>query len=125
MKVRHLIIALVLGLLLTAAAAHAQTVTPQLAWNTSDALAKVTTYTTTLQIGTGAVATVTPVCAAAGTGASCTVTGFTFNAAAATTFKVVLIDPATGQSATGTLNYAPGNPPASFTLTMQWQIKVP
>lgn len=116
---------LLVAVLLAASAVSAQTVTPALAWNTSDALAKVTTYTTTLQIGTGAVATVTPACVSAGAGASCTLSGLTFNAAVATTFKVVIIDPATGQSATGTLNYAPGNPPAAFTLTLQWKVTVP
>lgn len=125
---RSLILSLVLGLALLLAGpvpAHAQTVTPQLSWNTTDPLAKVTTYTTTLQIGTAAVTTVVPVCAAAGTGASCTVTGLTFNAAVPTTFKVTVIDPATGQSATGTVNYAPGMPPGSLVLSLQWLVKVP
>jgi hypothetical protein len=116
---------LFVALVIAASAVQAQTITPALAWTTSDAVAKVTTYTTTLQIGTGAVTQVTPACVSAGTGASCLLSPVAFNANAPTTFRVVVIDPATGLSASGTLNYTPGQPPGTFTVTLQWKVTVP
>jgi len=105
--------------------ALSQTVTPQLLFNTADSPAKVATYTVALQIGTGTVTATVPACAAAGTGATCTITGFTFDATKPTTFTVTEIDPATGRTAVGTLNYTPGQPPASFTLTQSWKVTIP
>lgn len=116
-----------LVLLMLAATARAQTVTPQLGWTTPDALAKVTTYTTTLQIGTGTITQVTPTCVAAGTGTSCTLSlaGTGFSLTVATKITVTVVDPATGLSASGSFNYTPGTPPASFTLTLAWKVTVP
>ena len=116
---------LLLVLLLVPRLVLAQTVTPQLLFNTTDSPAKVATYTVALQVGTGTVAAIVPACLTAGTGATCTITGFTFDATKPTTFTLTLIDPATGRTGVGTLNYTPGQPPASFTLTQSWKVTIP
>lgn len=120
---RRLVLACVLLLLPRLAAA--QTVTPLLAFTTTDALAKVTTYTATLQIGAAAVTTATLTCQATATGSSCTLPLTGFDATKATTLTVTLIDPSSGRTANGTLNYVPGTAPASFTLTLGWKVTVP
>lgn len=112
-------------LLLAQGTVVAQTVTPQLSWSTTDAVAKVATYTTALKIGAAAAAQIAPACVPGGTGTSCSTPLPGFNVAQPTTITVTLTDPATGLSASGSLNYVPGTPPASFTLSLAWKITVP
>lgn len=116
---------LILLLLALPSVVRAQTITPQLVLNTTDSPATMATFVATLQIGTGTVTQVTPVCVVAGTGAICTITGFTFDATKPTTFTVVLVNPSNGRTANGTANYAPGQPPGSFTLVPGWKVTLP
>ncbi len=111
--------------LLLPALVHGQTITPQLIMNTTDSPATVAGFVVTLQIGTGTVTQVTPACVVAGTGAICTIAGFTFDATKATTFTVVLVNPGTGRTNNATANYVPGQPPGSFTLVPSWKVTIP
>jgi hypothetical protein len=122
-RARGILVALVLGLLLAASSAHAQTVSRTLTWTQlNDQIGTVNGYTFTVKLDAAAAVQVTPVCQSAGANVTCA-TPIVLTSGSHT---ITVTATNAGGSASGTLNYVPpAGPTTPTSVQITIQITVP